>query len=108
MRHFTLYDEATGCVKGTVSGANVLPPDAPHVAGMPPADGQRYKVVDGAFVVDTTPGPGPDYREQRAEAYPAIANQLDALWHAMDAGTIPMVPEFYDPIRAVKDAIPKT
>lgn len=54
--------------------------------------------------------PGPpatvDYRDQRMEAYPAVAVQLDALWHAMNDGTLPMVPEFYDPIAKVKADFP--
>lgn len=108
MRHFTLFFPETGRIRGTISGPNALPPDAPHVEGLPPADGQKYKVVGDEFVIDTTPEPEPNYRERRADAYPPVANQLDALWHAMDAGLIPIVPAFYDPIRAVKDAIPKT
>ena len=33
--------------------------------------------------------------------------KLDALWHAMDEGTIPMAAAFYDPIKAVKALYPK-
>jgi hypothetical protein len=40
--------------------------------------------------------------------YPEIGNQLDALWHAMDRGDLPKVPEFYDPIKEVKDRHPKS
>ena len=43
-----------------------------------------------------------DYRARRAAEYPPIAEQLDALWHAMQAGVLPMVPAFYEPIAAVK------
>jgi len=106
MKCFTTHG-ADGRVIAIVSGPNVLPPSVPHVEGRPPQDGQRYRVEAGEFVIDTTPDPEPDYRERRADAYPAIANQLDSLWHAMDSGVIPMVPAFYDPIKAVKDSIPK-
>lgn len=51
--------------------------------------------------------PPPTYQQLRAAQYPAITDQLDALWHAMDDGVIPVVPAFYDPIKAVKEAIPK-
>ena len=47
------------------------------------------------------------YKEVRAKQYPALADQLDMLWHAMDAGTLPKVDSFYDAIKAVKDANPK-
>ena len=49
----------------------------------------------------------PDPAPLRRRAYPPIEEQLDALWHAMDAGILPKVPEFYDPIKAVKVAFPK-
>lgn len=48
-----------------------------------------------------------DYRPVRAKEYPPIQEQLGALWHAMDQGILPMVPAFYDPIKAVKDTFPK-
>ena len=43
----------------------------------------------------------------RRNAYPALGDQLDALWHAMDQGLLPKVVAFYDPIAAVKAAYPK-
>lgn len=43
----------------------------------------------------------------RRREYPAIGDQLDALYHAMDTGVIPKVPSFYDPIKAVKTKYPK-
>ena len=48
-----------------------------------------------------------DYASRRRSEYPEVADQLDALWHAMDSGQIPMVPEFYEPIREVKARHPK-
>jgi hypothetical protein len=48
----------------------------------------------------------PEHRYLRE--YPAIGEQLDALWHAMDRGDLPKVPEFYDPIKEVKDRHPKS
>jgi len=47
------------------------------------------------------------HENRRAAEYPAVADQLDALWHAMDQGVIPKVEGFYDPIKAVKDRHPK-
>ena len=48
-----------------------------------------------------------DYRSLRKQGYPAIGEQLDALWHAMDAGTLPKVEPFYSDIKTVKDQFPK-
>jgi hypothetical protein len=47
------------------------------------------------------------YVELRTEEYPALGDQLDALWHAMERGDLPKIPEFYDPIKQVKDDNPK-
>ncbi|UBM12747.1 hypothetical protein [Cupriavidus metallidurans] len=49
----------------------------------------------------------PDYAPLRADDYPAIEEQLDALWHAMDRGELPKIVGFYDRIKAVKDRFPK-
>lgn len=48
------------------------------------------------------------HAERRANEYPALEQQLDALWHAMDKGVIPKVEGFYEPIKAVKEKYPKT
>lgn len=49
----------------------------------------------------------PTYAALRRDSYPTIADQLDALWHAMDIGELPKVAAFYEPIAAVKAAYPK-
>lgn len=48
-----------------------------------------------------------DYRARRAADYPPLAEQLDALWHAMDQGLLPKVPAFYERIDAIKRRYPK-
>lgn len=40
----------------------------------------------------------------RRQAYPAIGDQLDMLWHAMDAGVLPKIEPMYSDIKAVKAA----
>lgn len=47
------------------------------------------------------------YLLSRVTAYPPIADQLDALWHAMDRGDLPVAQEFYEMIKLVKDTHPK-
>lgn len=48
-----------------------------------------------------------DHRPLRAAEYPPIEDQLDALWHAMDQGKLPMVEGFYNEVKRVKDKYPK-
>ncbi|MBF8688051.1 MULTISPECIES: hypothetical protein [Pseudomonas] len=49
-----------------------------------------------------------DHAKARATDYPAIEEQLDMLWHAMDQGTMPKAEPFYSTIRRVKQQYPKT
>lgn len=43
------------------------------------------------------------YAERRRAEYPAIDEQLDALWHAMDGDKSKRLEPFYSMIKAVKD-----
>jgi hypothetical protein len=45
---------------------------------------------------------------RRASEYPAIQEQLDALWHAMNQGLIPKIEPMYSQVKAVKDRYPKS
>jgi len=47
--------------------------------------------------------------KNRAFAYPSYTEQLDMLWHAIDANETlkTQFAEFYNAIKAVKDANPK-
>jgi len=48
-----------------------------------------------------------DHTERRRAEYPDIAEQMDALWHAMDRGDIAKVEPMYSQIKAVKERFPK-
>lgn len=48
-----------------------------------------------------------EYQRLRAKEYPALGDQLDMLWHAIDNGTLNKTSDFYTAIKAVKDAHPK-
>ena len=52
---------------------------------------------------------GAAYSRARADAYPSIGDQLDMLWHAIDAdATLKSdYADFHTAIKAVKDANPK-
>lgn len=45
-------------------------------------------------------------REARAKQYPAIGDQLDMLWHAIDSGSLDKDSEFYKTLKAVKEQNP--
>lgn len=48
------------------------------------------------------------WKTNRRLAYPAIEEQLDMLYHAIDAGTVDKTSSFYTTLKAVKDANPKS
>jgi len=47
------------------------------------------------------------YKNSRASAYPALVEQLDMLWHAIDNGTLDKTSDFYTTLKQVKDTYPK-
>ena len=49
------------------------------------------------------------YKLDRQKAYPQISDELDMLWHAIDADETLKVQfaDFYNAIKATKDSIPK-
>ena len=49
-----------------------------------------------------------NYQRQRQPEYPAIGEQLDLLWHAIDDGTLDKTSDFYTSLKATKDKYPKT
>ena len=83
-------------------GAVEYPESAPRLSF------QRINYQDGQFVQTTESWlPEPSYSLARARAYPSLGDQMDMLWHAMDASVMPRVEPFYSQIKAVKDANPK-
>ena len=91
------------------------------VADKPDNDRMGYWVVDAAkktLTFDKSTADSDDaalaavaYRDDRRDAYPLLADQLDMLWHAIDTGnwTAAKVKttDFYTELKAVKDANPK-
>ena len=53
--------------------------------------------------------PVQEYKNDRMMAYPSVGDQLDMLWHAIDANETlkTQFADFYNAIKAVKDAYPK-
>ena len=61
---------------------------------------------EAAFLADQAAN---GYKSDRAASYPALGEQLDLLWHAIDADADLKVKlaGFYNAIKTVKDANPK-
>ena len=47
------------------------------------------------------------YQRDRAAEYPELPEQLDMLFHAIDAGALDKTSAFYTTLKAVKDKYPK-
>lgn len=78
-----------------------VPPDE-YVTTFSPDLHRITKQADGKFHKRAK-----HYDELRGAEYPQLHQQLDALWHAMDAGEIPKAKQFYNDIKKVKDKYPK-
>lgn len=48
-----------------------------------------------------------EFGRNRQSEYPAIGDQLDMLFHAIDAGKVDKTSSFYTTLKAVKDKYPK-
>ena len=48
-----------------------------------------------------------EYQRNRKPEYPQIGDQLDMLFHAIDAGKVDKTSDFYKSLKAVKDKYPK-
>lgn len=83
-------------------------------------DGVVYRVVEETGELEATPITEAvlqaemdrlkvihQYKSERASAYPDLAEQLDQLWHAMDADEALRLEPFYTTIKTVKDRFPK-
>lgn len=71
-------------------------------AGQPPV-----KIEGAITATEFLKRLGNDYVSKRVSLYPDVTNQLDMLWHAMDADESKRLEPFYSTIKAVKDAAPK-
>ena len=54
----------------------------------------------------SAPPPPPAYMAARRAAYPAVTEQLDMLWHAMNQDPTKRLEPFYSAVAAVKSAYP--
>jgi len=113
MKHYTVYNAV-----GEILRAGQVPdeafefqrgPDEFILEGTSDPAADLVDVERGVVLPGARP-PEPidmDYRRARLDAYPALHEQLDMLWHAMDEDVLPRVEPFYSRILAVKEAYPK-
>lgn len=75
---------------------------------IPQVPGKTAEVIEAADPRRPKPPPEPSYDRYRAMAYPAIGDQLDAIWKALDTGNLTgEVKAMADRIKAVKAKYPK-
>ena len=99
---------------GTVTKVVMWDGSAPH------PDSSKWVLVDDNahvgstydgtnFTAPTPPADTRTYTEKRQAAYPSIGDQLDMLWHAIEANATlkTRYADFHTAIKAVKDANPK-
>lgn len=65
------------------------------------------ETAHGLTAIQPTPLTLEQVRALRAKAYPAIGDQLDAIWHAMDDGLFPKIEPMYSEVAEVKARFPK-
>lgn len=111
MKTLVYFDAA-----GNITATGQCPDDTPEMPGTMqvfiPAGVTvspfSHSIVGGVLVdVPSMTPTSPDVADLRREAYPPVREQLDALWHGMEAGLLPKVPAFFEPIAAVKTRLPK-
>lgn len=114
MKHFIIYNASgeilrTGIVPDEAFEFQKHSEDEYLLEGTADIEKDTVDVTKRAVVPGGKPPPpiDMDYTKARAQAYPAMQEQLDMLWHAMDSGTIPKAEPFYSSVKAVKEAYPK-
>ena len=68
---------------------------------------KTIKVVDDKLVLVEKEPVVLGYKALRAREYPAVKEQLDMLWHAIDNGSLDKESDFYKELKKVKDKYPK-
>lgn len=113
MKHFTVYSAAGEILRAGICQDDMLEHQAAPgefvVEAQSDPEFDSVNPETGEIVVGGRPAPpiDMDYRKARLDQYPPLNEQMDMLWHAMDAGVLPKVEPMYSRIKAVKIAYPK-
>jgi hypothetical protein len=70
-------------------------------------DGNDVRITGGITAAEFISRHSANYVQQRVGAYPEITEQLDMLWHAMDADSSKRLEPFYSSLKAIKEGNPK-
>ena len=98
--------EKFDAVKSLVGGELSQPLDGIiryHSGQTPPTE----KEIDAEVIRLQAEYDAKKYQRDRQPEYPAIGDQLDMLFHAIDAGKVNKTSDFYKALKAVKDKHPK-
>lgn len=107
MKTYAKLDDQ-GYVVATLTAPEPPPGAIEYPDSAPPLGLQRIRRVGNDFVLtQETWAPTPAYDLARVREYPSLGDQMDMLWHAMDANVIPRIEPLYSQIKAVKAAHPK-
>lgn len=74
---------------------------------IPAIEGLTSEIIEEGDSRRPPGAPEPTYSDYRRLSYPALGDQLDMIWHAMDDGLIPKIEPMYSEIKAVKEQYPK-
>jgi|TARA_R110002110_G_scaffold109622_3_gene273370 hypothetical protein len=107
-------DETQTVVKGAQAVAGEGDGWLPFIEGEsivvnPKTQTATYAISDdGCFVYLKIEGdPDLTWEQKRIEAYGVLEDQLDKIWHDIDAGKLDKTGAFYAHVKSVKDAHPK-
>ena len=70
-------------------------------------DDNDIRVAGGITAAEFIKRHSGDYVQQRVDLYPEITEQLDMLWHAMDADPTKRLEPFYSSLKTIKESNPK-
>lgn len=70
-------------------------------------DGNDIRITGGITAAEFIKRHSGDYVQQRVDLYPEITEQLDMLWHAMDADPAKRLEPFYSSLKTIKEDNPK-
>ena len=71
------------------------------------AEHKKIEIVDDELVLVEKEPIVLGYKALRAREYPALKEQMDMIWHAIDEGKLDKTSDFYLKLKAVKDEFPK-
>ena len=105
MRKPTYFDAVVDLIGGAINGVVEGPLDTyTFIDGQTPP---TEEAIQAKLTELQTDYDAKKYQRDRQPEYPNIGDQLDMLYHAIDAGKVNKTSDFYKALKAVKDKHPK-